>query len=157
MWTSDAYLNITTHYLYAHVLGNFCNSRQTLAASKELLLDTRTLMSAWWNHLEQHADADWTSTGTEESVGAFCSCDKHICGAKGHWRTNKKDDPDDQRPLNQWIKFLVSKVWFRGWEDWSLDCTAGLIALATWTSESAIPKAVPLNGSYCTSEVEIQR
>lgn len=131
--------------------------QQTRAASKELRRDTRTLLYAQWNHLEQHADADWTSTGTEESVGALCSCDKHVCGAKGRWRTNKKEDPDDQAPLNQWSTFLVSEGWVRGWEDWSLDCNVGLIALATRTCESAIPKAVPLNGFHCTSEVEIQR
>lgn len=153
MWTSDAYLNITTHYLHIR-LGQLLQ-QQTRAASKELRRDTQTLLCARWNHLEQHAD--WTSTGTEESVGAFCSCDKHIRGAKGRWRTNKKDDPDDQMPLNQWCLFLVSKVWVRGWEDWSLDRNAGLIALAKRTYGFAIPKAVPLNGSYCTSEVEIQR
>lgn len=45
----------------------------------------------------------------------FCSCDKHICCVKGHWRTNRKP-----LHLNQHHTFLVSKVWVSLWEEWSL-------------------------------------
>lgn len=52
---------------------------------------------------------------------AFCSCDKHICSPKGHWRTNKKPLQMIWRHLNQRHTFLVSKVWVSLWEGWSLD------------------------------------
>lgn len=43
------------------------------AARKPKPPPPRMLASRWRNHLERHADTDWTSTGTEGSVGMHSS------------------------------------------------------------------------------------
>lgn len=98
-------------YYFPH---SFFNSRQNCLRKAEVCQQEWSCIfcgAAHWQWLDLQAQMKvWGCRPVR------CSCDKHICCVKGHWRTNKKP-----LNLNQRHTFLVSKLWVSLWEEWNLD------------------------------------